>query len=796
MPPPAPSYIPPASATETTQSHYGAPPNPQYQNASAYDQNSAYRTESLQYSPPSPYNISAGYGPVAPPAASTTDIHHENRQQVLVRDGNGGFILKDVTESETQPYSRATEDFRPDGQHSAPSTSNYTHTQPSAPHEHPTIIQPAIHLPATQESNYTDAVHAKSGVPEYVNSVEQSMSNLTLGGPPTGPPETESRTSRKPKRRIQLPPILADGPGQEVVRFCPEDRQVDYQLYWYYLADLPDSPICTRCHADHIESTSLAAKFSRKRAEPETVLSCHFRYSRVQNIIWPKALKTGSLEELKSFLSSRLQVPNCKGRNATSGNDGIKYFGMRNEDINGFIACEACLSDHITGTAFESQFVPYSHVQGKTDRWTCDMSIPYIRKAVAKFSERNDWPGFIEGTSRRCKLPACEGKPLNRADCANWYTTRRKMEKFQICEACYMDKIELGIFASELAVIPGSADFDEYIEFLRQIWTCSLTGDALPMMFALDAAENKEDFAAFHKSASAIVQLVPCTKHGIIRGNWWTLKGGCNNFDICEACYEGIMKPNELDQFLESKQCDPEATIVCDFCTAAPRFNEYLAKFCETLDRSIFSCYGDHVRTFAAVPACPRREHLEKSHWWGYGEALFCENCYLVFVKHTSLSEHMPLQGEYDERAQICQIWSPRMRNMWRAVCDAGAPGSTESNNELIKFRAFGAKRLEVYLATVPRINFIRGMKEIKMMQAMQQGQLSLMYQGMNSMAVLSGTDDGNLHGNSSIGWYETENGATGAQMFNNMQSGMADANRGDEWMQIFQLEILWQEVE
>ncbi|KAM0737613.1 hypothetical protein ACQRIT_007617 [Beauveria bassiana] len=630
--------------------------------------------------------------------------------------------------------------------------------------------------------------------PAYVRDVEQQMSNLALGAAPELP-KAESRV-QKPKKRRELPPILADGPGEEVVRFCPEHRLVDYPLYWYYLKGLPNSPICTRCYADYIESTPLAENFEQKLADIDTVSSCHFRYPRIQNVIWPAALKTHSIDGLKVFLSSRLLVPNCKGRTTTTGADGVKYYSMKKDDIPGFIACEACFEDCIADTAFAPQFEPYAKVQGKEDRWICDVSILHVKKALAVFSKQSDWRGFVESAGRRFKLPACDGTELARGDSGNWYTTRQKMDNFQVCEACYMDKVELDVFGDEFEQMPGPADFDMYIAFLRQRWTCSLTSSSLPMMFALDAAEQQQDFAVFYKAATAIAKLVPCTKYGIIRGNWWTVSGGCQDFDLCEACYEGIMKPNGLDKFLESKQRGPEETVICNFCPVAPRYNEYLNKFAESLDRGVFSCYADHIRTFAAVPACPGRDSLAKSKWWGYSEALFCEECYLVFVKHTRLGGHLPLQGVHDERAQICQMCSPRMRTMWRAVCDAGAPGSAESEAEQVAFRAFGTKRLEVWLQTVPRMQFLRHVKDMKMLQAMQQGQLSLMYQGMNSMAVLSGTDDGNMHGNSSIGWYETENGATGAQMFNNMQTGMADAARADGWMEIFQLELLWKEVE
>jgi hypothetical protein len=136
------------------------------------------------------------------------------------------------------------------------------------------------------------------------------------------------------------------------------------------------------------------------------------------------------------------------------------------------------------------------------------------------------------------------------------------------------------------------------------------------------------------------------------------------------------------------------------------------------------------------------------------------------------------------------------MRNMWLAACAAGPPGSPESEKALDEFRAFGTKRVQVYNATIPHIEVIQSMMAMKRMQAMQQGQLSLMYQGMNGMSSIMGTTDGNWHGNSSVGYYETEHGVTAANMMNNMHSGMADANKMSDWMQMAQLKATWMEVE
>jgi hypothetical protein len=370
------------------------------------------------------------------------------------------------------------------------------------------------------------------------------------------------------------------------------------------------------------------------------------------------------------------------------------------------------------------------------------------------------------------------------------------MDEFHACGTCYMDKFELTVFEDEFEAVDQNRGFDHWMEMLGVRWTCNMTDTSLPILFALDPAMTAEDFDGFWNAAQTLAKLVPCTANGIIRGNWWTVPGGCADFSICEACYIGIFKTNELDKFLEPAERSPEATIVCSFSTSTRRYKQFIGKFAEALDRSVFSYYIDYVRKFAPILPCPGIDHREKANWWGYPGALFCQDCFASFVADTPLGSHLDFNDAFDERAQICQIWSPRMRGMWKEACDAGAPGSDESNEQVDKFKAFSNKRLEVYLQTVPRIKFIKGMKEIKMMNAMHMGQLSLMYSGMNSMSAISGTGDGYLHGNSSLGYYETENGVTGAQMFNDMQSGFADANRTDEWAEVMRLSMMWTEVE
>ncbi|POR32117.1 Uncharacterized protein TPAR_07689 [Tolypocladium paradoxum] len=588
--------------------------------------------------------------------------------------------------------------------------------------------------------------------------------------------------------------MKASGTPNDVVRCCPEDRIVGYSLYWYHPEDMPEYLICTRCHADHVEGTSLAAKFKRVKRPDGSASTCGFWYPRIKETLWPLAVRINNSDNLLAFMKRRLEVNSCKGRVMVNGAEGVKWFGMAANEIEGFIACEACYEDRVMGTAFEPRFTPY-HKQGADEKWMCDMCVPYISRAVAEMSKRNDWSGFVAGSTLRLGLPACEGKDVQ-SNALNWYMPRREIENMYVCEACYMDKLAMTLFDAEFQRHQPSSGFDAWMEQLGQRWTCMLSDSTVSMIFALQNAIYQRDYAVFSNAARTICGLVPCTANGIIRGNWWTMTGGCDGLSVCEACHAGILQTGGVGTFFEPVQRDREATIVCSFCIASPRFVQFLGKYAETLDKGVFSYYSDHVKKFAGVQACPGRKHREKARWWGYPEALFCEDCYLDFVAATPLASTLVIKGEYEEQAHICQIWSRRMRTMFLEACAAGAPGSPESQAAVDKFRAFGSRRLQVYLQTVPRIDFIRGMMELKMVSAMNQGMLSLMYSGMNSQAVLSGTTDDCLHGNNSLGWYETEHGATGAQMFNNMQTGMSEANRPDEWMQIMQLEIMWKEVE
>lgn len=745
--------------------------------------------------------------PPPPPPLLTAALETPGQQFAASQNGlRSSLPLSQPQTSQSQDLSRPAVTL--DTQHASLTSSPPLTTSAASPQAHESYSLPQAPQPQPTQISSTQNTDNASSTPDPENTqpltrvpsadpiatLSTQMVNLnmsSLGGATEPQPSEKQRDENAP----QPPPhIRSTGPPLEIITFCPEGRVVDYSLYWYRLPDIPDFLICTKCHADKIKSTQLANQFEKIKRLDNELSSCSFWRPRVKEIMWPQAVRTGNMDAMRVFMKKRGSVKLCKGSNPTAATEGITWYGMSNSDIEGFITCEACYEDRIVGTPFESKFSPYRQ-QPANENWSCDVALLYISRAVVKMAQQNDWAGFVAGATRRLSLPKCEAREVRPNSCT-WYTPRDKIENMQACEACYMDRVALTRFEREFGVYEMKTDFDSWMQSLGQYWTCKLHETNLPLVWAMENAIEQRDWSVFSSSAEVACRLPPCTANGIIRGNWWTIQGGCDNFDICETCYTSILRTSGVGHFFEPATRNPEATLVCDFCVSSPRFKQYIRMYAKSVDQGVFSYYLDYVRTFASVPVCPVLKAVEKTHWWGYPGALFCHDCYLSFVIDTKLGSSVPIKEGFDERPQICQIWSSRMRTMWLQACDAGAPGSPESDAKVKEFTEFANERLKIYTQTIPQMNFIREMKQMKMQAAMNQGLVSVMYQGMDSLLSISGATDGNLHGNSQLGWYDTTQGVQSAQAYQNMQAGFANANRADEWMQLFQLEQIWKQVE
>lgn len=584
--------------------------------------------------------------------------------------------------------------------------------------------------------------------------------------------------------------IRQTGDPLEVLAVCPRDREVNYSLKWYYLPDAfedtADYLICTRCHADHIKGTSLEVQFKQIEWPNGDIAVCRFWLPRVKDVLWPEAIQTNNVNALREYMTKRLQIKSCPGQEITEDVEDRTVYGLMDNEIAGFAACEACYEDYVVGTGFESNFGTYSEI---APRWNCDLSIPYILELVAPMAKHTNWNGFINGAIRRLQLPACIGEQT-RSDAIVWYLPKDyDIESFQVCETCYLDKLALTSF---------KRDFQRFSDDLDpELWCCGLADRNISTTIALDAAlVIRKDFETFAKAKQTICSLVPCTADGIVYGNWWTLEGCDDKFNICEACFAGVVQIRALDHFFQLSERDSSNAYVCDFCFASPRFGQYITKFAEMLDRGVFDYFSEFVMTFAGVPACPKVKGYGKSRWWGYPEAQFCQECYLDFVAHTPLANSLPLNGEYIEEIKLCHVWSPRMRSLWLEVCEAGEPGSEESDAALEEFKKFCVQRLRIYHATISEIEVIKALQNIKKQNAFNHSLLSIQYQGMDGMASILGNTDGYRYGSNSLGWFDTRYGAQSKQHWNSFMSDLSASNQTDDWMRIAQLGALWKKVE
>ncbi|KAL6859441.1 hypothetical protein J3F83DRAFT_717428 [Trichoderma novae-zelandiae] len=310
------------------------------------------------------------------------------------------------------------------------------------------------------------------------------------------------------------------------------------------------------------------------------------------------------LDALRAFMKKRVNVNTCKGRDPTPVSDGTKRFGMTGSEITGFISCEACYEDQIVDTPFEGKFCPY-HEQPTGEKWSCELAVPYMPRAIAKLAKWNDWAALVTEATRRLSLPKYEGREIQ-SNHRTWFMPRHKIDNMRACEASYLDRAGMARFENEFEKYDMGTGFDAFFEHMTQLWSCkSCDFIYLNLEWAMKNDIDQRIFSVFTSSAEVACRLPPSTVHGIIRGNWWTIQGGCDNFDVCESCFVSIIRTCGVSQFFEPAKHDPEATLICDFCVASPRFRQCLRKHAQSLDQRVLRYYIDYVRTFASVPVCP-----------------------------------------------------------------------------------------------------------------------------------------------------------------------------------------------
>ncbi|KAL0942330.1 uncharacterized protein CTRU02_200216 [Colletotrichum truncatum] len=612
---------------------------------------------------------------------------------------------------------------------------------------------------------------------------------------PLGPEDEDFHEWKRP-----IPTVVEDGKPNDVIWECPDQRVIDYECEWYHIPEIPDFIVCTRCHEMYLSGTPSSSSFTRvKRPEGR----CRFNVPRITRALLPEYLKTKDFQPIKDFMSKRLEVPDCHGQAGVKGTAGIKWFIPLEKSLSdmGMISCEACYEDIILGTSLRQHWGPHDKIQAADASWACDICIPFLGRTILKYSKLpgHTWEGWVEAAAKHVKLPQCEKTKAVSPSSRRWvHLCGKKVPEMKICEKCYEETLAytpLGLEFELIDVEPSATGLDwmdvalGYRTQAPDPWVCSAS--SFPVYVAIAAAKSQKDINVLVKAAEVIVSSPSCTEQGIVDGTWYTLAGGgCDDLMLCAACYAAYVNTWKLDRFYQRVTgLDSSQAYLCSFQRSAPRWFQQLYRMQEGIETGVWSRYSAWVRKFSGIPTCPKIDQVGNRKWYGWDDCTICPECWVTFCKDSSPAPgvKMEFDNQLVAETRMCCMYSPRMRGKWVEACKTG------SADELVEFSRV---RHGVYVQTVLQIRMLRQMQEMQMMNAMHAGMMSITYQGIESIKLINGTGDGYMHGNSTLGWHETAEGATSAAFRNQMSAGMSQSNSASTWMMIAQLTEQWSQVE
>jgi hypothetical protein len=383
----------------------------------------------------------------------------------------------------------------------------------------------------------------------------------------------------------------ASGPPDAIVRYCPRNNDVDFDMTFYILPAAPQFPVCTWCHHHKISKTSLASSFQQVTLKG---VRCLFHEPRITKRLWPEAVHTSNLLDVVAYMQKRPGLPECKGKAGAQQSDNMKWFKPLYNEIPNFVACEACYEGIILGTAFADRFGPQTTPQGPADKWVCSMSYDFIVKAILRHSvspePQYSWPALVRDATKRLGLPVCTQESMVASKQA-WVRFRQRQD-IRYCETCFMDEIALTPFGAAFEYADSSAGPNKW-----QMWQCNANSRATREVNYVYGAQKRsvEDYTQHF----AAVVAEPLCQGSVKGGKWHNLaEGQVDNFNVCHACYLGIFVTNGLGPVLSSMplSAGPDTQKVCDMDPTSPNWKKHVFRFIEASLTGVWASYEQSVR--------------------------------------------------------------------------------------------------------------------------------------------------------------------------------------------------------
>lgn len=717
------------------------------------------------------------------PQSGTQKLDNQHRKAV-----SGTQSLQEASEFRedmNQHATRETKDYVIPGAPRNPSHDWQGSKAPRSPHEAPDSLEVSadqglsqqlqnLHVSKEQSNRSLPArLPSSQGQAEGSNTAPPSVSE-----PRYIAPSVEEETPRTPPISPNSPPkVPAKIPKSSVyglvpVKSCINNR-VCVNVDWFLHKDAPDFLVCSRCFVDHIQESSLRTSFEHKKFDDfrQVPRRCFFSADIVKKKLWRPAAATGSINGMLEHMKTRPRIAECPQQSSLS-----KHEWWTSPEIPGLVFCKACWTDEWQASSFAPHFQPETVEEPRT----CGSTMAFVGRMYEMYGEVNNFADFAAEVKGRLTIPPCPQSKAIAPAAHAWMSSTRDPQGFQICYSCFADYF----------YGTSSAKHFQQIAVSEETTICLM--GVLSMRMPAEQAVAKKDPELFWKWIAEVDKQPFCSKKGITGSNsWYTLPNKPAGFAVCGGCRAGLAVPTEWSHHLVPlDNIPPEATILCCFNAAHPRFAEFMACLAQSMATDTWEVLGNHAATFANVPSCPRDNTtmLANRRYWGWQSLRICEECYFSFAKDTALERLFHLRGEVFEQSRLCDLYSPRMRAAYTDACEGRSTGQALVD--------YAGQRRMVYIKTMPEIDRLISQQNIKASKAIMYGSMGTSYKSMGaSLDVVMGHQY--TVGNAYAG-YGHANGLelTGAEYDRKGRDLAAEVSSGNVWHQVSLLERRWREVE
>ncbi|KZV65207.1 hypothetical protein PENSPDRAFT_655944 [Peniophora sp. CONT] len=427
-----------------------------------------------------------------------------------------------------------------------------------------------------------------------------------VGGPPPLK-QDQSWTGKQEKK-----------PWTNTPAFCPALEGIDLPgAQWHRLTSVPAFTVCNKCHSTIIRASVTQTSMSFSAAFQPIPSSdipsrplCYFSTTHVRQL-WDDVLRVRTLDGLIAYARMRTSLPACAGQQGCTPSSPLAppvwytLSPFRAPKVEGFIMCATCFHDEVAGSPAEACFVPHFGTQEPSEVWSCDASVPRVRGLLRELASKEvTWQtseAFSTGVRQRLhECPPCPGIGVRvDPDSHAWFRAKSElkypepMQNMAICAACVLDCISTAPAAGRPGVSedhferrepapksePGSdANWytcDAAVPSFRFALTqdhnhppprvpgvCHIWGSGVDNT---DAADIWRDAARrlFTAGGSCVEQPGNTIPDGAQAYRIRPSAYGEHvelDFDLCAACYMGIVRPLFHDRFVQTvarnKVCD------------------------------------------------------------------------------------------------------------------------------------------------------------------------------------------------------------------------------------------------